>query len=533
MYSKTSAWMIAGALYVCATSASAQTAPFFEPLTESAPVTAPNSIEEMNAPWVVPAGVAQTNLTSMNEIEADPAQSVVRAPSVPDPETGEPITPGTSQSMWDMAAYDATGRFVFVPHESPWSAGLSRYDRWTDENQLLWSGDALGAIGDWSNDWGAFDPATFTPNCTVLVGEEWTGEGRIMETLNPYAAPEDIQVRELDSIANTAHEGLRFSLDERTIYFIDEWNSGSIYKFVMHKKGDFTKGQTFVLAVDAFEGNPADYWNEESNIGQPRTGMATWVPITDRWGNPLTTVSPFRNGPTNDPRESDDTRGGRVAADEVNGTPYGRPEDMEISRLKNGSEVMYFTATSETSIYSVEMLPNHKAMVRTFASSETPTNVGFAETTGTLDSPDNLAQDALGNIYVIEDAPNGSDVGGDIWFVRDVDDDGEAESLDHFMSIRVDGSESTGMIFSPQDPTKFVVNVQHPDSIDLDLYPNGFGDALWQFDVSGTDRHFVKALRKAGKKQSKLAAKLSKRCEKAMKQQMQPKKRSCSGKSAH
>jgi hypothetical protein len=484
MLKKIASWTAAGAVAASASVAAADTPPFFIPLTESAPVTTPNSDEELNAPWVVPAGVTQHNLTSLSEIEADPEQSVGRAPDISVPGSGEQdVSAGTSQSMWDMAAFDATGRFVFVPHESPWSAGLSRYDRVKDENQLLWRGDGQGALGDWSADYGAFDPATFTPNCTVLVGEEWTGEGRLIETLNPYAPIDQIETRELQSIANVAHEGLRFSGDGSTLYYVDEWRSGSIYKFVMSEPGDYTHGQTFVLSVDDFAGDPADYYNDASNVGQPRTGLAAWVPITDADGNPLTSVDPFRNGPTNDPRSNADTRGGRPAADEVGGTPYGRPEDMEISTLANGNEVMYFTATSETSVYSVEMLPSGKAMVRLFAGPDTAKNVGFAPTTGRLNSPDNLAQDALGNIYIIEDAPNGSSTGGDIWFARDVDDDGVAESIDHFLSVRVDGSEATGMIFNPMRPTQFVVNVQHPDSTDLDAVPNGFGDALWQFDV--------------------------------------------------
>ena len=111
-------------------------------------------------------------------------------------------------------------------------------------------------------------------------------------------------------------------------------------------------------------------------------------------------------------------------------------------------------------------------------------NAGFAPTTGHLTSPDNLAQDALGNIYVIEDAPNGSNVGGDVWFARDTDNDGVSESLDHFMSIQVDGSEATGMIFNPTNPTQFVIAVQHPDSTELANVPDGFGDAVWQFDLT-------------------------------------------------
>lgn len=480
----TSTTAAAGALLALASPASAGTMPYFTPLTESAPVTAPNSDEELNAPWVVPAGLTQRNLTSMREIEADPTQSISRAPDISVPGSGEQdVTAGSSQSMWDMAAFDATGRFVFVPHESPWSAGLSRYDRFRDRSELLWNGDGQGALDDWSNDYAAFDPATFTPNCTVMVAEEWSGEGRLIETLNPFAPVDRIEVRELESIANVAHEGLRFSADRKTLYFIDEWNSGSIYKFVMPKKGDYTKGQTFVLAVDAFAGNPADNFNEPSNAGQPRTGLATWVPITDANGTPLTTADPFRNGPTNDPRTNSDTRGGRPAADEVNGTPYGRPEDMEVARLANGNEVVYFAATSERAVYSIEELGGGKAMVRLFTGPATPTNLGFAPTTGRIDSPDNLAQDALGNLFIIEDAPNGGSTGGDIWFARDTNNDGVAESIDHFMTLRVAGSEGTGMIFNPLNPTQFVVHVQHPDSTDLSQVPGGFGDAMWEFDL--------------------------------------------------
>lgn len=503
--------LASSAVLVTAASASAQTAPYFVPLTQSAPVVAPNAVEELNAPWVAPAGISQTNLTSMDEIEGDPSQSVGSAPNA-----------GTSRSMWDMSAFDPTGRFVFIPHESPWSAGLSRYDRELDESTLLWAGDGQGASEIWTNDYGAFDPATFTPNCTVLAGEEWTAEGRIIETLNPFAAKDDIQIRELDSIANTAHEGLRFSADAGTLYFVDEWNSGSIYKLVLTDPSDLSAGgQTFVLVVDAFAGDAAANYNEAVNVGQPRTGAATWVPITDASGNALTTADPFMNGPTTDPRTDPTARGGRPAADEVNGTPYGRPEDMEMGRLANGNEVMFFAATSETTVYSVEMLPGNTATVRVFASGGTPKNVGFPGTTGTLGSPDNLATDPLGNVYIIEDAPNGSSTGGDVWFVRDVDDNGEGESLDHFLSIRVDGSEATGMEWSPVKPFEFVINVQHPDSADLDAVPGGFGDALWLFDVSGApEKPLLRQMRQTAKEQRQASVELRRKCRKAMRQQM-------------
>lgn len=82
--------------------------------------------------------------------------------------------------------------------------------------------------------------------------------------------------------------------------------------------------------------------------------------------------------------------------------------------------------------------------------------------------------------------------------VRDVNNDGVGESLDHFLSLRVDGSEATGMIWNPAIPTEFAVCVQHPDSTDLADVPDGLGDAVWMFNVSHIDnQHFVNQLNRA------------------------------------
>jgi len=491
----------------------AGTAPFFVPLQQSAAVASPNHVNELNSPWQTPAGIGQSNLTSMDEIESDVSQSVQRS-----------VNAGRSASMWDMLAYDPSGRYVFIPHETPWGAGLSRYDTATDTNTLIFVGDQeasttsvcdsqpLEAERDptnpacpaWDYDFAAFDPARWTPNGTVVVGEEWSGLGRLVEILDPMATPADPvasaateaagQWRVLNTIAKVSHEGINFSVKHpnQVIYYIDEWRSGSIYKLELKTAGDYVGGgQTFVLSVDDFlatGGDPAANYNEGPNAAATRFGPATWVPITDVDGNKLpgATWDPFQDGPTSDPRSVSETRGGRGAADEAGGTPYGRPEDMAVGMLPNGNEILYVTTTSENAVISIELTGGQSAMVREFVSeASTPKNVGFLPTTGTLNSPDNLAIDALGNVYVIEDAPNGSSVGGDIWFARDMDNDGVAESLDHFLSIQVDGSEATGMVFNPVEPSKFVVAVQHPDSTDLSNVPNGFGDAMWEFDLAG------------------------------------------------
>lgn len=60
-------------------------------------------------------------------------------------------------------------------------------------------------------------------------------------------------------------------------------------------------GVTYVLVVDACAGDPKLDYNRGSNIGAARTVVATWVPMTDKAGQPLTEISPFMNGPTDNP----------------------------------------------------------------------------------------------------------------------------------------------------------------------------------------------------------------------------------------
>jgi hypothetical protein len=474
---------------------------WFTPLTQSAPVVPANSLGETTSPWVTPEGIHQKNILSLREVEdqvLSPGQSVIRVPGQ-----------GTSSAMFDMLAYDPTGNYLFIPHETPIGAGCTRVSLYDNHAEVIFAGDQKGATGDWSNDFGAFDPSRWTPNNTLLLAEEWAGYGRVVEILNPLAPADQIQSRVLNSIANVSHEGINFSEKfDDTIYFIDEYNSGSIYKFVMSTPGDYTKGQTFVLSVDDFistGGNPVANYNSGPNATASRTGLATWLPLTDKDGVPLPGIAdPFVDGSTGSA-----TLAGRKAADDAGGTPYGRPEDMSVSRLTNGREVIYVAVTSENAVISIEILekkggkavtPTGKAMVRVLGSNATPKNLGFAPTTGTISSPDNIALDSQGNVYVIEDAPNGSSTGGDVWFFRDKNSDGVAESVDHFMSIRVNGSEATGMIFNPANPLEFVMAVQHPTSTDLATVPNGLGDAVWMFNLANIpNQGFVKSLHKGNR----------------------------------
>lgn len=511
-------YLAAGALALAVSQAAlAGTDPYFSPLTQSSAVASPDHVNELNSPWQTPGGISQTKLMSLVEVENDVLQSIQRTDG-----DGRGNPSGAGASMFDMLAYGPQGRYIFIPHETGIGAGLSRYDSATGETQLIFAGDETGdrndVLGDtWAYDYGAFDPARLTPNMTVIAAEEWSGQGRVVEVLdpfgpvpaNPVAGSDSMQpgkgYRELTGIAKVSHEGINFSLKHKNqvIYFIDEDRSGSIYKLVLQKKGDYAGGgQTFVLVTDGFTGNADEWWNggnsSDSDVNKDpavqasRFGEATWVAITDKNGVPLPGIrNPYDNSDLDDsdqcvPAENrcqPSARPGRDSADDVNGTPFGRPEDMTIATSRNGNELLYVTTTSEHAVISIENLGGNKAIVRQFASQETPKNVGFLPTTGVLNSPDNLAQDALGNVYIIEDSPNSGDVGGDVWFARDTDNDGVAESLDHFISLQVNGSEATGMIFHPKDPSRFVISVQHPTTTNIAV-GGEHGDAVWEFDIA-------------------------------------------------
>ena len=120
----------------------------------------------------------------------------------------------------------------------------------------------------------------------------------MIEIRNPLARADKIKTREVKTIANTSHEGLRFSANEKTLYFVDEWNSGSIYKIVYKHENNYqAPGVTYVLVVDAYAGDPSLDYNAGSNVGANRTGAATWVPMTNKAGEALTEVNPFQEWP--------------------------------------------------------------------------------------------------------------------------------------------------------------------------------------------------------------------------------------------
>ena len=122
------------ALALAVSQAYAGTDTWFTPLTESTTVMPPNDVNELTSPWVAPPELKFTNLTSLREVEMTIGESMVRANvelAGRDPNVA---------SMIDMIWFSPDGKYLFLPHETPIGAGLSRYDMKKDITEVIFAG---------------------------------------------------------------------------------------------------------------------------------------------------------------------------------------------------------------------------------------------------------------------------------------------------------------------------------------------------------------------------------------------------------
>ena len=365
----------------------------------------------------------------------------------------------TQAHRFDSGSYDMhtanetgpdAGRYLFTVFETG-QAGIQRTDLTTMITTTIWSSPAASPA---PNSHVAFDASRWTPWGTFLTAEEsWSDPagptsiyGRLFEVTNPLAAPADIKIVHRDILPRVSHEGLAFD-KKNNLYFIDERNDSHIFKFTSTNpnaaNGDdfFAAGQTFVLRV-------GDGTVEES------TGAATWIPLTDVNGAPLpgAVVVTDPNGLT--------AIDGRATPNlpAFLGTNFDRPEDMEIKTLKNGKQFLFVATTTNHKVFSIDLRSD---TVKLFASRDTKDMATGLPAGSAFASPDNLAIDAKGNMYIVEDQPGGVE---DIWFVQDENNDGVAEAIGKWASLSTVGAESTGLYFDKFKPNVAYVNVQHPDS---------------------------------------------------------------------
>ncbi|MCB9316928.1 MAG: esterase-like activity of phytase family protein [Lewinellaceae bacterium] len=143
-------------------------------LSNSAPAT-----DENTSPFLLPNGFSQELIVNRQTADLDPDFVA-------------------TFGNWDMIALDPSNRYIFIPAEVGTGAGLGRYDTETGDFITAFAGDnsgnfetdpGWGACAD--EDFGALDPAVWTPWGTVITAEEWSGNGRLFEWLNPMMAADE------------------------------------------------------------------------------------------------------------------------------------------------------------------------------------------------------------------------------------------------------------------------------------------------------------------------------------------------------
>lgn len=394
-------------------------------------------VGEATLPESAPYRLSSPHFSQMTIVARDPAQ-VSRFDS----------------GNYDMHTANETGpdagRYLFTVFETG-QAGIQRTDLRTMLTTTIWSSPAAAPA---LNSHVAFDASRWTPWGSFLTAEEsWSDDpakpsiyGRLFEVVNPLAAPADIVIKHRDILPRVSHEGLAFD-KKNNLYFIDERNGSHIFKFTSANpsadNGDdfFAAGQTFVLRVG------------DGSVKEA-TGAATWVPLTNANGVPLpgAVVSTDPNGLS--------VLDGRATPNlpAFLGTDFDRPEDMEIKTLKNGRQLLFVATTTNHKVFTIDLRSN---TVKLFASRDTKDMATGAPVGTPFANPDNLEIDAEGNIYIVEDQPGGVE---DVWFAKDTNNDGVAESVGKWASLSTKGAESTGLYFDRFKPNVAYINVQHPDS---------------------------------------------------------------------
>lgn len=363
----------------------------------------------------------------------------------------------------DMIDTNRTGpdanRYLFMPFEPNYGGGVAGVDGSGVQRVDTWDANyntrTVTLVNSLTDTFIRGDASRWTPWGGWLTGEENTGtaggvlHGRMFELTNPVDAtgPGDADFVHRNIIPRVAHEGVAFD-SLNNLYFIDELNGGSLYKYTAADPNApdgnafFGAGTVYVAKVDG--GN---------NFGA--TGAVQWEALTDAMGQVLPAYAAAVDAGTGD-------LVGDAAANLALATEFNRPEDMEIATLGNGDEFLAFTATGTHQIFGLDLTTG---MMSVFADRNT-IDLATGLPVGTnLASPDNMAVDADGNLYIVEDqaAPK-----ADIWRAVDLNHDGDlldaGEGLSRWIGLQTAGAEPTGLFFSLADPNVAYVNVQHPSS---------------------------------------------------------------------
>ncbi len=323
------------------------------------------------------------------------------------------------------------GRLLYRTHETTTGAAVSVTDLVTGASHFV----AQRA------DWERFDGIVWTPWNTILASEE-VNPSSLPDPSVPHATaglvyeinPENGAATVRPALGAMAHEGMRFGQDGN-LYEAEDDNPGYIYKFVPDRRGDLSSGQLYALKITEDFGD--------------RTGHAEWVAL-DRSAVQVNAVD-------------------EAAAKGATG--YGDPEDVEIGTStgddRRGNHTLFVAVSEENRVLAVNLDapgPAH-VVVSDYVRKGVNAPADF-------DSPDNLALDKSGNLYITED-PGGSapakTLGDDVWFAP-FNQQSASQSLpvQRFFSITDCNAEPTGVYMSVSNRTLFV-DIQHRGGDGADL----------------------------------------------------------------
>jgi uncharacterized protein len=389
----------------------------FTPLASSAVCTDPRAATEK--PFVLPPGFEQVAFAR----EGD----------------------GGTVDLWDMNTQNETGpqagRFLYRTHEVAGNGQVSVTDlRTLREMAGVVTSDTrvLAQRADWER----LDGIVWTPWRTILAAEEVvnstlkdpalpTARGGHVYEINPNTGFAVLRA----SIGSRSHEGLRFD-PAGNLYGISEASpptGGYIYKFVPKRRGDLSRGKLYALKIVQPTGD--------------RTGGAVWVRLDD------------------DASKLDsDAEAARVGA-----TGYGRPEDVETATSTGTFNpwILFVAVTSEDRVLAIDLRPSGdddegddngrsgggSAFVYDYVRAGVNAPADF-------DSPDNLALDKAGNLYISED-PSVNSVGADIWVAEPGHGKrSAAQRTGRFASLADCPAEPTGIYFDLSRSILYV-HVQH------------------------------------------------------------------------
>lgn len=375
----------------------------FAPLAASANGRATDT----GAPWVLPAGFRQYVVAGEPDLD---------------------VYPGAND--WpDMNTVNETGRqagrYLFRTHEVRGATDNSSRGAVSVVDLKTGKAEVLVQRADWD----AVDGIRWTPWGSLLFDEE-TDTGRLYEVrFTGGDLTKAASVTEHPALGVMAHEGIEIGADG-SVYVIDEFRGGAIYRFVPDRKGDLSAGQLFALKV-ADGGSGLD------------VGQGSWVPLD-------------RNAVRVSARAA-------VAAANAAGagiSTFQRPEDLE--RIGN---VLYVAITeAEPQAQAAGAASGDGRVVAVDLKTLKVTdfvrpglNVAGERTGVTgLKNPDNLAEGPGGRLWLVEDNSY-----SDIWAAGpDADGNGSADTVSLFASLTDAAAEGTGLYFGPDGHTLYV-NIQH------------------------------------------------------------------------